>query len=79
MVLATRRGRGQDTLTTHGEEAHLPQEEGGVHMAQGLLHVLEAGVRRQIRGQTLPQRRQKAVLLIPQRPEKVHEGKRKHP
>lgn len=45
------RGRGgQDALTTCGEEAHLPQEEGGVHMAQGLLHVPEAGARRQTRG-----------------------------
>lgn len=32
------------TLTASGKEAHLPQKEGGVHVAQGLLHVLEAGV-----------------------------------
>lgn len=33
-----------DALTARGEEAHLPQEEGGVHVAQGLLHVPKAGV-----------------------------------
>lgn len=33
-------------LTAGVEEAHPPQEEAGIHMAQGLLHVLETGVAR---------------------------------
>lgn len=33
---------GRGALTARGEEAHLPQEEGGVHVAQGLLHILKA-------------------------------------
>lgn len=36
-----RQARG--ALTACGEEAHLSQEEGGIHMVQRLLHVLKAG------------------------------------
>lgn len=64
-----RRGPSGDALTARDEEAHLPQEEGGVHVVQRLLHVPEAGARGQTRGQTLPPRRQKASL-IPERPGK---------
>ena len=54
--------RGRDALTACGEEAHLPQEEGGVHMVQGLLNIPEAAVaraREHSRGQTSQQRKQK--------------------
>ena len=38
--------RARDALTARGEEAHLPQEEGGVHVVQGLLHILKAAAAR---------------------------------
>ena len=35
-----------EALTPCGEEGHLPQEEGRVQVAQGLLHALQAGAAR---------------------------------
>lgn len=40
------KGEWRNELTARGKEAHLPQEEGSVHMAQGLLHIPEADERR---------------------------------
>ena len=72
-VPATQRPRwgvGEDALTAGGKEGCLPQEEGGVHMVQGFLHVPEAGTRKRTTGQTLPQRRWRAAFLNPERPKK---------
>lgn len=35
-----------EALTSRGEEGYLPQEEGCVQVAQGLLHILQAGAAR---------------------------------
>lgn len=81
-VPATQRPRwgvGEDALTAGGKEGCLPQEEGGVHMAQGFLHVPEAGARKRTTGQTSPQRRWRAAFLNPERPKKERRVRRNTP
>ena len=63
-----------EALTPRGEEGHLPQEEGRVQVAQGLLHALQAGAARP--GQENKQRtclttekaEEAPAPLIPERP-----------